>query len=349
MSDLESATLATLLLPITQGVLPLTNRVGFLRARYGEAMQTLDAAPFTCEQTFKPDADTLERAGFRVATDITSSAQRYPMMLVLPPRQRDEARALLARAIAATELSGRVVAAAGNNAGARSLETDLAELAGGVTSQSKNKCRVFWTPPLSEAQVNTTLVQQWLALDQPRPILDGTFRSRPGIFAWDRVDPASQLLADQLPPGLAGRAADLGAGFGYLAVELLRRCPGVTSIDLYEAEARALDLARDNVQSIAGRIEVNAYWHDVTRGLEKKYDVIVSNPPFHSSSGADDPGLGRRFITAAAQALTPGGRLWLVANRHLPYENVLNANFGRVRIAVQQYGFKIIEATRGRS
>lgn len=349
MSDIDSAALETLLLPLLQGTLPMPDQITFLRARYGAPLQTLGPARFICEQSFKPDADALERAGFNVAPEVSPSNQQHSLTLVLPPRQRDEARALLARAVNTTGANGRVVVAAGNNAGARSLESDLIELTGPVISQSKNKCRVFWTAPLAETQVNSELVQQWRALDAPRAILDGRFISRPGIFAWDRVDVASQLLVAQLPPGLAGHAADLGTGFGYLAVELLQRCPGITSLDLYEAEARALDLARENLQAIADRVEINSYWHDVTAGLSNSYDVIVSNPPFHSSSGADDPGLGRRFIAAAARALNPGGRFWLVANRHLPYENILNASFGHVRIAAQQYGFKIIEATRGRS
>ena len=153
-------------------------------------------------------------------------------------------------------------------------------------------------------------------------------------------------MASELPSGHSGAAADLGAGFGFLSDQLLSKCPAVTSLDVYEAEARALDLARVNLERHAARVPMTFHWHDVTSGLSRSYDVIVSNPPFHTSSGSDDPGLGRRFIAAAAQALNPGGRLLLVANRHLPYEAVLNAQFGSVRVVVQRYGFKIIEATR---
>jgi 16S rRNA pseudouridine516 synthase len=135
-----------------------------------------------------------------------------------------------------------------------------------------------------------------------------------------------------LPADLHGRVADLGAGYGYLATQVIARCPKVSAIDLYEAEARALEPAQinlDNARNSSGRaVEASVHWHDVTRGLPQKYDAIVSNPPFHQGR-ADLPALGQAFIVSAADALLPDGCLWLVANRHLPYEAIADEAFPR--------------------
>jgi 16S rRNA (guanine1207-N2)-methyltransferase len=336
--------LDTLLLPLRDGALqwPAEGAL-FLRARDGWPLHRQALPGLVCEQGFKPDADALQRSGLALAA--ADDARRWPLVLVLPPRQRDEARALLARAIDQCAPGGRVLACMPNSEGAKSGEGDLARLAGPLQTVSKQHCRVFWTAPL-DGVIDAGLAAQWRAADAPRPILDGRFSSRPGVFAWNRIDPASALLADHLPGTLAGHGADLGCGFGYLASQVLSRCGAVTALDLYEAEARALELARANLQAFAARVALDFHWHDVTTGLPRGYDFIVSNPPFHAQGRADRPDIGQRFIAAAAAALNPGGQLWLVANRHLPYEAVLDSSFGSVRTVAQRDGFKVIAATR---
>jgi 16S rRNA (guanine1207-N2)-methyltransferase len=344
----DDAALETLFLPFAEARLPWPDEGAlFLRARDGLPLHQRPLPGLVCEQSFKPDADALQHSGLTLnnASSSNSPAQTYPLVLMLPPRQRDESRALMARAVAATRPGGRVIACASNNEGARSGEADLERIAGPVETMTKNKCRVFWTSPL-QGPIDSALAAQWQALDAIRTIADGRFLSRPGVFAWDRIDVASALLAAHLPADLKGHAADLGAGFGYLSVELLERCRGITALDLYEAEDRALDLARRNLSAFESRAALEYHWHDVTRGLARTYDVIVSNPPFHTHARADRPDIGRRFIAVAADSLNPGGRLLLVANRHLPYESVLNASFGKVRTIGQQHGFKIVEAVK---
>ena len=326
------AALDTLLLPFATGALtwPSTAETLFMRARGGAALKALPTDRLVCAQSFKPFADALRAMGLTLAE---VSAQKFPLVLLLPPRQREESRALLARALQRVEPGGTVVASALNNEGARSAEGDLERLAGPVHSLSKNKCRVFWATATAQ-MMDANLIAEWAALDAPRRIADGRFLSR--------------------PTDLVGCGADLGAGFGYLAAEVLARCPGVSALDLYEAEARGLDLARSNLLDDVQRgehrhVALNFFWHDVTKGLDKPqhYDFIVSNPPFHQGR-ADQPEIGCAFIVAAAAALRPAGCLWLVANRHLPYEQVLRENFRKVRTVAEEQGFKVIEAIKGK-
>jgi 16S rRNA (guanine1207-N2)-methyltransferase len=339
------AALAALWVPFESGELrlPAEGRVLFLRARAGLRLREMAQPGWLCEQSFLPFADELGRNGLRVGEP--AAEEKFPRVLLLPPRQRDEARASFARALRYLAPGGTVLAAMPNTEGAKSGEADLARLAGAVQHLSKHKCRVFWSTP-QPAGIDQDLLAGWLALDEPRTIAGG-YVSRPGLFAWDRIDRASALLAEHLPADLHGRVADLGAGYGYLSTQVVARCPRVEAIDLYEAEARALEPARLNLarakRECGREVAWAVHWHDVTRSLAQRYDAIVSNPPFHQGR-ADLPELGRAFIVSAAEALLPAGRLLIVANRHLPYEAVLTARFHEVRTLAVQEGFKVIEA-----
>jgi 16S rRNA (guanine1207-N2)-methyltransferase len=339
------AVLDALFLPLSDGSLRLPDsaRVLFLRARDGFRLREVARRDWLCEQTFKPFAEALMHSGMTVRE--ATAGERFDLVLVLPPRQREESRALFARAVQHADGGGVVLACVSNAEGAKSAQADLTALLGSVNHLSKHKCRVFWGISQSSTR-DASLQSAWLALDQLKPNAAG-YLSRPGLFAWDRVDAASALLAKHLPDDLRGRVADFGAGYGYLAAQIITRCPHVTAIDLYEAEGRALETARLNVQNAiheSGRdIAFDVQWHDVTSGVDKRYDVIVSNPPFHQGR-ADLPDLGRAFIARAANALVPQGRLWLVANRHLPYEATLATHFEQIQTVVAQDGFKVIEA-----
>lgn len=344
--------LDALLHPFAAGLLrwPQAGNVLFLRAREGAALHALGVRGLAATQPFKPEAERLQRIGAELVDEAALPAATFPLVLALPPRQREEARALLAKACAAVAPGGMVIAAVANDEGAKSREADLKLLAGNLNVISKHHCRVFWTRP--DTTFDAALVAQWSKADARRKVISpnvpgGAFMSRPGVFAWDRVDAASAMLAAALPNDLHGRVADFGAGWGYLSLQVLARCPNVASLDLYEADARSLALADENLADT--HIPVHCHWHDVARGVDERFDAIVCNPPFHALGRGDRPDIGRAFIAAAAAALKPGGRLWLVANRHLPYEQALGEGFTQVRTLAQDSGFKIVEGEKARA
>ena len=168
---------------------------------------------------------------------------------------------------------------------------------------------------------------------------DGWWRA-PGVFSADGVDKASALLAETLPAHLAGAVIDLGAGWGYLSRAILSR-EGVTSLTLVENDETALRAACHNVEDDRASFQTA---DALTWRPEAPADHVVTNPPFHQGRAAD-PSLGQGFISAAAAMLKPKGQLWLVANRHLPYETTLKDAFRTVELHAETPSFKVFHAT----
>ena len=169
--------------------------------------------------------------------------------------------------------------------------------------------------------------------------LSDDFKSHPGIFSSDRPDKGSTLLAEQLPP-LKGKVADLGSGWGYLSRAILTS-EHVTHLDMIEADYQACEMAKLNVTDP----RAHHHWDDATTFSGKDFDTVVMNPPFHTSRKAE-PALGQSFIRCASAMLGARGSLWMVANRNLPYEAVLDESFQVVNTVAQTGGFKIVHAQR---
>lgn len=341
---MDSAVFDTLLLALETGAVPVPEDgpILILNAEPGAWLSRLPKDRLVLRSSFKPSHDALTAAGYTVLAPDSVDIPEAKLTIVVPPRQRDYARALYARALMAAPEGGYLLASLPNTLGGKTAEKTLAEIAGDAASLSKHKCRAFWTVKHA-ALIDAALAEDWIAQDAPREI-EPELWSRPGLFSWDRVDPGSELLADSVPEYVKGIGADLGAGNGFLSREILANCPGVERMDLYEAEYRALGCIHGTLSAFEARY--TAQWADVLADLPRAtYDFAVMNPPFHTGR-ADNAELGRRFIRAAAATLKPSGTLWLVANRHLPYEAELAACFRGHEMLEDEAGYKIIRAEK---
>ncbi len=307
--------------------LPQTGQIAVFRPRATADLSALPRDRVEIVQGNRPDHDVWLDRGY--ATSVVAPRD-HAAAIVMLPRAKAEARALIAEASA----SGGVIIVDGQKTdGIDSILREIRQRVAVSAPFSKAHGKIFQFMPSPDTFADWGL--------PPVTRLDSGWMTAPGMFSADGPDPASVALAAALPPKLSGRVADLGAGWGYLAFHVLER-RGVTECALVEAEHAALEAARLNVSDDRARF----HWADATRWSDPEpFDHVVMNPPFHSSRAAD-PALGGSFIAAAARLLSPHGTLWLVANRHLPYEAPLNAAFRELRELDGPPGFKIIAARR---
>ena len=333
--------LQTLLYPFEAGTLPLPTagmRGIFFNAQ--PALRRPDGfnAELLLVQGFRPLFLPLERSGHDIAAEPRGDG--YDLAFVIAGRHRRQNELWIAQALARIRPGGTVLVAGGKTDGIASLKKRVGELLPVAGAASKHHGVVFWLErPGQEAEADKAIT----ALTPPQPLAAERFHTAPGSFSADDVDDGSRLLADSLPSDLSGNVADFCAGWGYLSARLAD-LPGVASIDLYEADFASLEAARRNLAG--ARPSVGFYWHDlVAEPVAARYDAIVMNPPFHQGRAAE-PDLGMRMAGAARAALKPGGRLFLVANRSLPYERALAEGFRAHGEVVRDAKFKVLWAVR---
>ncbi|TPJ82899.1 class I SAM-dependent methyltransferase [Mesorhizobium sp. B2-6-2] len=374
--------LKTLFYPFEAEALPLPRkhaRVLFLGAEPGLRLPAGFEAALHLVQGFRPHFRTLQASGYAVTPRVEGSG--FDMALVLAGRHRGQNEQRVADAIERVAPGGLVIIAGSKDDGIDSLRKRMAssddKLAsmiaghepGGVIIERRDGSRdvlpnerlfhpqtakvplsghlskhhgvVFWLERTPQAEAFAKSIHDW---QNGWPLVDRRFRTAPGMFSFDRIDAGSKLLAANLPDDLKGNVADFCAGWGYLAVEVLQRPQGLTALDLYEADFEALEAARLNVHG--GAIEPRFFWTDLlTEAVERRYDAIVMNPPFHRGR-ASEPEIGAGMIRAASKALKPGGRLFMVANRQLPYQQALSAAFASHAEIARDGMFKVFSARR---
>jgi len=173
-----------------------------------------------------------------------------------------------------------------------------------------------------------------------------------GLFSARKADAASLLLLKTFFEKTAFQTADfqkplldLGCGNGLLSLLLATRFPNSSYI-LSDDSLLALDSAAAGFQKSALPNSVCCNWNDCAQDLpDESVSQILCNPPFHNGRG-QTLALARRMFEQSARLLEPGGRLWLVANRHLGYHVYLKSLFRKVKLQRDEAGFVVLEAQK---
>ena len=308
-------------------VLPDAGRIAVWRPVMGDDLSALPKSRVTVLTGFRPDQDYFAGLGYSV-----TPAASYAAGVVCLPRAKALGRYLVAQAMAQVVPGGPVLVDGQKTDGIDSVQKDL-RAAGASLGE-----------PVIKAHGKASVMAAGQAMPSgwaggPVQLASG-FWTAPGVFSADGPDAGSALLASCLPADLPSRVGDLGAGWGYLTKAILER-RSVKVVDVVEAEAAALDCVRRAIQDPRAVF----HWADARSFRPVAlWGAVVMNPPFHVGRAAE-PDLGLAFLKAAHRGLAPDGRLWLVANRQLPYEAALNALFRKVEVLAQGPVHKVILAS----
>jgi release factor glutamine methyltransferase len=150
-------------------------------------------------------------------------------------------------------------------------------------------------------------------------------------LAWRHL----QKLANRAPAGFAPRVLDFGTGSGCLAIAIAGQCPSAV-VDALDLSQAALARARENAakNQVGDRIALHAGDGFGALPDERRFDLIVSNPPYIPTGDIDglqpevrdhDP---RLALDGGPDGLDFYRRLAREAPDYLAAEGTLMAEFG---------------------
>ncbi len=170
--------------------------------------------------------------------------------------------------------------------------------------------------------------------------------SKPGVFAWDRLDEGSNFLLEHLPDFLhkydhtRQKALDLGCGYGLLTLALLQAgCQHVVATDNNAAALLACNFSLQQGSYAQQATVVAADCGDIV--TEGQFDLLVCNPPFHQGFGVEQD-MTDRFLQAAKRLLNKRGRSFFVVNTFIPLERKAKGLFSEVHTVADNRRYKLV-------
>lgn len=168
------------------------------------------------------------------------------------------------------------------------------------------------------------------------------------VFSRAQLDHGSRFLLEhyELLPAVE-KAVDLACGNGVLGLkyQLLHLDARMHYID--ESHA-AIDSSRANHASL-GQLAANSAEFTVCDGMDfcahASIDLIICNPPFHQQYVVGERMAVGLFLSAK-RCLRQGGEMWVVANRHLGYPDVLQRMFGTCQTIACNRKFSVYKVVK---
>ncbi|ELY2861112.1 16S rRNA (guanine(1207)-N(2))-methyltransferase RsmC [Cronobacter sakazakii] len=255
------------------------------------------------------------------------------------PKNKPEAQFQLMNLLSLLPVGTDVFVVGENRSGVRSAEAMLEAYCPLNKVDSARRCGLYHGRLEKQPEFNA---DGWWGEYQ---VDDLTIKTLPGVFSRDGLDVGSDLLLSTLSPHTKGKVLDVGCGAGVLAAVLASHSPKVR-LTLCDVSAPAVEASRATLATNGFEGEVVA--SNVFSEIKGRFDMIISNPPFHDGMETSFEA-AQTLIRSAVRHLNIGGELRIVANAFLPYPNVLDETFGNHEVLAQTGRFKVYRAVMGRN
>lgn len=168
------------------------------------------------------------------------------------------------------------------------------------------------------------------------------YLTKPGQYGWNKQDPGSVLLAENLVSILGSMKhdtiLDIGCGYGYLSMMAAERL-SPEYIIATDSNAAAVASCQANFQEhgISGEVVVD----NVAATIRKHVNVVLCNPPFHQGFSVER-NLTEQFVAAAQLRLKKNGVALFVVNSFITLERIAAPYFRHISTPINDGKFKLV-------
>lgn len=274
-------------------------------------------------------------------------SDRFARAVIFLPKGRRLQHMTFARVRALLKPQDRVYVVGANQSGIRGASRILRERVGPTqVIDSARRCVLLRAS--CERRDSTFDPGAWLSA-WTATVADHALevRSYPGTFSDGELDEGTAELCATLPfdGTIGGRVLDMGCGAGILGSAVASHAPdaSVLMVDVHDSAVASTNatIAANELRNAGCR---PSDWYSDVDG---RFDAILCNPPFHEGV-VTNTNLAREVIERAPAHLTEQGNLWVVANRFLPYFDVLRTSFEDVEVLRDTKRFRVYRAACGR-
>ncbi len=164
------------------------------------------------------------------------------------------------------------------------------------------------------------------------------FKTDNGVFSKSNLDRGTEVLLKYLEIDESTKnVLDLGCGYGTIGIYINKKYG--LSVDMVDINQRAIELSIHNVE--LNSTEANVFKSDGFLNIEKKYDLIITNPPIRTGKE-----LIYKFFGDAVSYLNKNGSLILVINKKHGAESALKflkTLYSNIEILGRKKGFYVIK------
>ena len=307
-----------------------------LPARFDTAQSRAHTQQFHHWQVLSKPMGDNARYGLVADADIVADSDT---LIYYWPKNKPEAQFQLMNLLSLLPVGTDVFVVGENRSGVRGAEAMLEAYCTLNKVDSARRCGLYHGRLEKQPEFNA---DGWWGEYQ---VDDLTIKTLPGVFSRDGLDVGSDLLLSTLSPHTKGKVLDVGCGAGVLAAVLASHSPKVR-LTLCDVSAPAVEASRATLAANGFEGEVVA--SNVFSEIKGRFDMIISNPPFHDGMETSFEA-AQTLIRSAVRHLNIGGELRIVANAFLPYPNVLDETFGNHEVLAQTGRFKVYRAVMGRN